>query len=110
MSHTTQKKFNLIFGKMSSADFYPKGKATEIDIIISAPKDTKIFAGNVVIMDEEIYNELLEASKDLLNIACEPGNYSPLDEEEKQTQEYLKEKYHTAQKRLITAIAKAEDK
>lgn len=66
MTHTPQKKYNIIFGKMSSADFYPKGRNNEIDVIIAAPKDTKVFAGNVVVIDKEIYQELLEILRECL--------------------------------------------
>ncbi len=53
----------IIFGEMSSADFYPEGREDEIDIIISAPKNTKITAGKVVIMDIETYSKLTKENE-----------------------------------------------
>lgn len=67
----TPAKHNLIFGKMSSADFYPKGTGNEIDVIVAAPKDTRVFPGELVIVEKEIYQELLEALKDMLAMIYE---------------------------------------
>lgn len=58
----TPAKHNLIFGKISSADFYPKGRDNEIDLLMSVPKDTRIWPGEVVILDIEIYQELLRSA------------------------------------------------
>ena len=46
---------------MATADFYPEGvNAKYIEVIITAPFDTEIFAGKVVLMDAKDYKSLQE--------------------------------------------------
>ena len=53
-------KMKPIFGKMLTADFYPEGANEEyITITITAPFDTKVLPGDVVLMDKEEYLNLV---------------------------------------------------
>lgn len=48
-----------IFGKMTTADFYPKdAKGKYIEITITAPFDTKVWPGEVVLLDKDEYLKL----------------------------------------------------
>ena len=55
----------LIFAEMSHANFYPEDRDDDlIEITCVAPKDTEVYAGEVVIMDRQQYEELKMVMRD----------------------------------------------
>lgn len=53
-----------IFAEISHADFYPEGRDDDlIEIVLSAPADTAVGAGKVVIIDLEAYEQLIKAKE-----------------------------------------------
>jgi len=54
-------KIKPIFGKMATADFYPDdGKGDYIEITITAPVDTNVLPGEVVLLDKDEYLALIK--------------------------------------------------
>lgn len=49
-----------IFARMDSANFFPIGRIGAVEITLVALNNVEIFAGDVVILPFEKYNELIE--------------------------------------------------
>ncbi len=57
----TKKKQKPIFARMASADFYPEGAEDKyIEITVTAPFDTIVLPGDVVIIDKDEYLALIK--------------------------------------------------
>ncbi len=64
MTNRIQKVLKPIFAKVSNVNFYPDGMESEaIEITYTAPKDTEVIAGDVVIVPIELWDQHTKTAK-----------------------------------------------